>query len=72
MEIDQVFINREVWTRALAGDKEARAQVHKLIDGLKIYFHIIDFDSEKYIVVTLRELEDANLLDHVTLSATSR
>jgi len=65
MEIDQVLVPRRLWETR---DADTYGELAEFIEGLVTYFHnlVID-DGEDYVVVTLRDLEEAGILESVTL-----
>lgn len=66
MEIDQVAIERQLLERAKKGDAAALADIRAMLHNLHLYMHLLSLDPTKeYEMVTLRELEGANLLDEI-------
>jgi hypothetical protein len=76
VEVDQVAMPAELWHRVLAGDPIACTEVRALIDGLHLSMHALSIPPEwreaPIVLVTLRELEGANLLAGVLLQADKR
>lgn len=68
LEIDEVFVNRQLWQRVLAGDEAARDELRKELDGLVLYLHALSVSGDDGVVVTLRELQAQHCVGHVTLS----
>ena len=69
MEIDEVFVPAETYDLAVAGDEEARKRIVAMLDGITLYFHGFRPPDEwgPCKVVTLRDLEAANLINSVVL-----
>ena len=67
MEVDQVAIDKELWERVKAGDLDARTEVRNLVDGLVIYLHALPVEEHE-ILVSLRELEGASVVESVKIS----
>ena len=67
MEIDQVAVDGSTWAKARAGDESARDALRARLDGERIYLHAMPVEASE-IVVTLRELDAANVLGSVVLS----
>lgn len=66
MEIDQVAIERSLLQRAKKNDVAALADIRAMLHNLHLYMHLLSLDPTKeYEMVTLRELEGANLLDEI-------
>ena len=69
MEIDQVVVNIELWNRVLKGDDEARKELATKLTGIELYMHAMQWDRNTEMVVTLRDLEGANVVDYVRIGA---
>lgn len=67
MECDQVAVIEEVWNRAKAGEKEAIEQLRSELDGLELYEHALCTDSPPYTWVSIRELNEAGIVELVIL-----
>jgi len=67
MEIDQVVVDKLLWAKAKGGDRVAAERIGKALEGIVIYFHIMNYDEGIYERVSLRELESANIINSVTL-----
>lgn len=65
MEIDEVIVDSALWAKAKAGDAAAVIELRAKIDGLVLYMHGLSGISGH--VVTLRELEDACVVDSVVV-----
>lgn len=71
IEIDEVAVEKGLWLKVKAGDRAAHAEVRKLVNGLELSLHALSLDpSVEYEVVSLRELDGLNLIDHIKCSAT--
>lgn len=69
MEIDEVVVNTELWKLCLAGDSNARKELAKQLTGLELYLHAMPWNPATETVVTLRDLEGANVVDYVKIGA---
>lgn len=65
MEIDEVIVDPGLWAKAKNGDTEAVIALRAKLDGLVLYVHGLDGVSGES--VTLRELEDACVVDSVVI-----
>lgn len=68
VEIDDVFIDRALFERAKQGDIAAKEDIKKELDGMVLYMHALTVpDSEDGVFVKVRELEDLNIVQAITL-----
>ena len=68
MEIDEIQVDAELWRRAKAGLPAALETLRNYVDGLKLFTHNMT-DHPETIVITLRDLERANVLGSVRMKA---
>ena len=68
MEIDEVAIKSGLWESVKAGDEQARDELRQKLDSMELYAHALSLDDENsYVRVTIRDLNDADVLDYVIL-----
>ena len=67
MEIDQVAVDAATWDKAKAGDEAACEELRARLEDERIYLHAMPVKPTET-VVTLRELDSANVLGSVVLS----
>jgi len=68
MEIDEVAIKKELWDRVKAGDAAALIEAREFVDGMNIYMHNLPTEEDE-VLVTLRELEGALVVESVRIEA---
>ena len=67
MEIHTVAVLEDVWNRVKRGDEAAIEQLKDELNGIEIYMHALSADAPPYTWVTLKELNEANIVEAVVL-----
>jgi len=68
VEIDQVALKKELWDKVKAGDATALIEAREFVDGMNIYMHNLPVEEDE-VLVTLRELEGALVVESVRIEA---
>lgn len=82
LEIDEIVVEKELWEKAKNGDVAVQKQMRKELHDLKLYMHNFivayhgggieeifgpDLGDDKFVVITLREAEGANIVDSINI-----
>lgn len=65
--IDTVIVDRKLWTKVVAGDKDAKTAVRNQLDGLVTYCHSLRMPAGDWMTVPLQELEQHGIIKSITL-----
>lgn len=69
LEVDEIVLPKADYEAAKAGDRAALSRIKQRIDDLQIYFHAYFPAPDEDCVVTLRDLEELCVIEHVTIKA---
>ncbi len=66
--MDHAIVPARSWANMLAGDKFELEWLRLHLDGVVTYEHLIPFDPETQMVVTIKQLEENFVVESVTLN----
>ncbi len=72
LEIYEALVLKEEWDKVVKkADKDAIDRMRAEFDGMELYFHNLSWDAprEDTELVTLFDLQEHNIIEHVTLTA---
>ena len=64
VEIDEVCIDKDLYSRAKDGDSEAKEEIQGILCDTVLYYHNFSHNPND-VVVKLRDLEKANIIETV-------
>lgn len=66
LEADEIVVDLDDWTWALAGNEDAKKRLKEQVNGLTLYVHAFSGEGK---VVTIRDLAALGIIESVSVTS---